>query len=156
MPRKQGGVHCMRWLLLLYFLLDHGNELSIRYLEHEVIESYKAMVQYNKYEPRLNIERFSEEELRECKMARDEALSKYGNEFKESYGWAAKALNNKRPNFSNLEEAVELDHLRPYYRWASQNIHANVHGIKNKLGLAEAKEEILLAGPSNSGMTDPC
>jgi len=137
------------------FLLDHGNELSIRYFEHEVIESYKAMVQYNKYEPRLNVERFSEEELRECKMARDEALRKYGNEFKEGYGWAAEALNNKRPNFSNLEEAVELDHLRPYYKWASQNIHANVHGIKNKLGLVEAKEEILLAGPSNSGMTDP-
>jgi hypothetical protein len=64
-------------------------------------------------------------------------------------------LNNKRPNFSNLEEAVELDHLRPYYKWASQNIHANVHGIKNKLGLIEAQEEILLVGPSNSGMTDP-
>jgi hypothetical protein len=61
------------------FLLDHGNELSIRYFEHEVIESYKAMVQYNKYEPRLNVERFSEEELRECKMSRDEALRKYGN-----------------------------------------------------------------------------
>ncbi|GAB2895374.1 DUF5677 domain-containing protein [Microbulbifer echini] len=137
------------------FLLDHGNELSIRYYEHEVVESYKAMVQYNKYEPRLNVERFSEGELSECKIARDEAINKYGNEFKESYGWAAEALNNKKPNFSNLEEAVKLDHLRPYYKWASQNIHANVHGIKNKLGLVEAKEEMLLAGPSNSGMTDP-
>jgi hypothetical protein len=64
-------------------------------------------------------------------------------------------LNNKRPNFSNLEKAVMLDHLRPYYKWASQNIHANVHGIKNKLGLVEAMEEILLVGPSNSGMTEP-
>ncbi|MCP5214333.1 MAG: hypothetical protein H6995_04930 [Pseudomonadales bacterium] len=137
------------------FLIDHGNELAIRYFEHEVIESYKAMVQYNKYEPRLNVERFSEVELRECKLARDEALNKYGKDFKESYGWAAEALNNKRPNFSCLEEAVELDHLRPYYKWPSQNVHANVHGIKNKLGLVEAEEEVLLVGPSNSGMTDP-
>lgn len=30
-----------------------------------------------------------------------------------------------------------------------------MYGIKNKLGLSEANEEVLLAGPSNSGMTDP-
>ncbi|MCW8827619.1 MAG: DUF5677 domain-containing protein [Gammaproteobacteria bacterium] len=137
------------------FLLGHEVELSIRYLEHEVVESYKAMIQYNKYEPRLNIERFSDEKIAECKLAYDKAIDKYGKSFKEGYGWAAQALNSPRPNFSNLEEAVELDHLRPYYKWASQNIHANVHGIRNKLGLVEAKENILLAGPSNSGMTDP-
>lgn len=137
------------------FLLDHDSDLSIRYLDHEVIESYKGMVQYNKYEPRLNVERYSDEEVAECKLAYDEAIDKYGKQFKEAYGWAADTLNNPRPNFFNLEEVVELDHLRPYYKWASQNIHASVHGIKNKLGLVESKEDILLAGPSNSGMTDP-
>jgi len=137
------------------FLLNHGNELSIRYYEHEAIESYKAMKQYNKYKSRLSIKEFSEKELIECKVARDKAINKYGQDFEGSYGWAADVLNNKRPNFSNLEEAVKLDHLRTYYKWASQNIHANVHGIRNKLGLAEAKEDVLLAGASNSGMTDP-
>ena len=137
------------------FLLNHGNELAIRYYEHETIESYKAMKQFNRYKSRLSVEEFSEEELIECKVARDEAINKYGQAFEENYGWAADALNNKRPNFFNLEEAVNLDHLRPYYKWASQNVHANVHGIRNKLGLAEAKEDVLLAGASNSGMTDP-
>ncbi|WP_299189706.1 DUF5677 domain-containing protein [uncultured Psychrobacter sp.] len=137
------------------FLLDHANEVSTRYCDHEVIESYKAMVQYKKYQSRLSIEGFSEEELIECKAARDEAINKYGKDFKGNYGWAAEALNKKTPNFFDLEEAVNLDHLRPYYKWASQNIHANIHGIRNKLGLAEANEEVLLAGPSNSGMTDP-
>lgn len=137
------------------FLLNHGNELSIRYLEHEAIESYKAMEQFNKYKSRLSFQEFSEEELKECKIVRDEVLNKYGKGFKEGYGWAAEVLNNKRPNFFELEKVVKLDHLRPYYKWASQNIHANVHGIKNKLGLVETNEEVLLAGPSNSGMTDP-
>lgn len=154
------GAHA-RWRALhevavtALFLLNHGNELSVRYLEHEAIESYKAMTQYNKYETRLNIKGFSKKELIECKVARDEAVSKYGRDFEGNYGWASDVLNNKRPNFSHLEEAVKLDHLRPYYKWASQNIHANVHGIRNKLGLAEATEEALLAGASNSGMTDP-
>ena len=136
-------------------LLDHDNDLSVRYLEHEIVECYKGMVQCNKYEPRLNVEKFSEEEIAECKQAYDEALDKYGKQYKEGYGWASEILNNPRPNFFNLEEAAGLDYLRPYYKWASQNIHANVHGIKNQLGLVEAQEDILLAGPSNSGMTDP-
>ena len=136
-------------------LLDHDNDLAVRYVEHEVVECYKGMLQYNKYEPRLNVEKFSEEEIAECKQAYDEALEKYGKQYKGGYGWASEALNNPRPNFFNLEEAVGLDHLRPYYKWASQNIHANVHGIKNQLGLVEEKEDILLAGQSNSGMTDP-
>lgn len=154
------GAHA-RWRALhevavtALFLLNHGNGLSIRYREHEVIESYKAMKQYNKYRSRLNIKEFSEKELVECKAACDEVINKYGQSFEGNYGWAAEALNNKRPNFFDLEEAVKLDHFRPYYKWASQNIHANVHGIKSKLGLAEAREEVLLAGASNSGMTDP-
>lgn len=154
------GAHA-RWRALhevvvtALFLSAHENELSIRYRQHEVIESYKGMTQYNHYEPRLNIVKFSEEELMECKLAYEELLSKYGQEFKTSYGWAANVLNNKKPNFFNIEEAVDLDHFRPYYKWASQNIHANAHGINSKLGLAEAKEDVLLVGASNSGMTDP-
>lgn len=154
------GAHA-RWRALhevvvtALFLVAHDNELSIRYRKHEVVESYKGMTQYNRYEPRLNIVKFSEEELMECKLAHDELVSKYGEDFKNNYGWAAIALKNKRPNFFNLEEAVGLDHLRPYYKWASQNIHANADGINNKLGLSEAKEEFLLVGVSNSGMTDP-
>lgn len=45
--------------------------------------------------------------------------------------------------------------MRPYYKWASQNIHAGSKGMRNRLGLCEATEDILLVGQSNSGMTDP-
>ena len=129
--------------------------LKVGYREPEVIESYKAMQQINKYEPRLKIKGYSEEELKACEELRDKVIHKYGVNFKGSYGWAAEALDMKNPNFFHLEEAVKLDHFRPYYKWASQNIHANVHGIINKLGLVETEVDTLLAGASNSGMTDP-
>lgn len=45
--------------------------------------------------------------------------------------------------------------MRPYYTWASQNIHAGSKGMRNRLGLCETKEDVLLVGQSNSGMTDP-
>jgi hypothetical protein len=45
--------------------------------------------------------------------------------------------------------------MRPYYKWASKNTHATHDGLYPILGLSEAKEEILLVGQSNSGMTVP-
>ena len=45
--------------------------------------------------------------------------------------------------------------MRPYYKWASQNIHSGSKAMRNRLGLCEAKDDILLVGQSNSGMTDP-
>ena len=45
--------------------------------------------------------------------------------------------------------------MRPYYKWASQNVHAGAKGISNRIGLCEATEDLLLVGQSNSGMTDP-
>jgi hypothetical protein len=154
------GAHA-RWRALhevvstAYFIHKHGKEAAIRFLDHEIIESYKGMIQYNKYEGRLNVEPFSQTEVDDCKAIYDVVLEKYGKEFKESYGWASPYLDNKRPNFSHIEADVDLDHMRPYYKWASHNIHANAKGITNKLGLCESKEDILLVGQSNSGMTDP-
>ncbi len=137
------------------FLQDNEVDLSIRYLAHEAIESYRAAIQYNRYQSRLNTAKLSEGEIEDRKKDYDECIRLYGKSFKESYGWASHALDNPKPNFSNIEEAVELDHFRPYYKWASQNIHASVLGIQNQLGLAKTEDDILLAGPSDSGMTDP-
>jgi hypothetical protein len=43
-----------------------------------------------------------------------------------------------------------LDYLRPYYKLASHNVHAQPKGILFKLGLVQ-NQDILLAGPSNYG-----
>jgi hypothetical protein len=48
-----------------------------------------------------------------------------------------------------------LDKWRPFYKWASSNAHSNHISPLTQLGMSEAQEEILLAGPSNSGLTDP-
>ena len=54
-----------------------------------------------------------------------------------------------------IEKDVNLEHMRPYYKWASQNIHTGSKAMRNRLGLCETNEDILLVGQSNSGMTDP-
>jgi Family of unknown function (DUF5677) len=154
------GAHA-RWRALheitvtAMFLVAHGENAAKRYVHHEFVETYKGAKQLNKYASRLNISKFSENELDQFKLQFDEVLASYGNEFAKPYGWAAPFLATDNQTFFALEEAVGLDHWRPYYKWASQNIHANIKTISDSLGLNEAVEDILQVGPSNSGMVDP-
>lgn len=137
------------------FLLKHDNELSIRYLEHEGVARYRGINQFNEYASRISAEPFSDDVVSDCASEFTHLLEKYGKGFGGRNGWVGDVLKNPKPSFFSLEKEVELDHMRPYYNWASQNVHANIHGLKDQLGLVEAKEEILMVGPSNSGMTNP-
>ena len=154
------GAHA-RWRALheisatAMFLAIHGVEATQSYIDFEFVEAYKGATQLNKYEDRLNATGFNKEELTRFRQQYERVLEKHGKEFGKPYGWARPFLPKGKPTFFALEEAIGLDHWRPYYKWASQNVHANIKAIRYSLGLSEATEDILQAGPSNSGMTDP-
>lgn len=154
------GAHA-RWRALheisvtAMFLASHGKDAAQRYVDHEFVETYKGASQLNKYESRLNASGFSKEELEQFKSQYDAVIKLYGKDFGNPYGWATPFLNKVNQTFFALEEAVGLDHWRPYYKWASQNVHANVKTLRDSLGLSEAVSEVLQVGPSNSGMIDP-
>jgi hypothetical protein len=138
------------------FIAKHGKECAERFYFHDVVDSYDGMHEHKKYEDRLQEKAPSDDEIAACKTQYDALLKKYGNKFSDYYGWAAHIFpGQKRVGFGAIEKDVGLDHMRPYYKWASLNIHAGSKGMRNRLGLCEAKEDILLVGPSNSGMTDP-
>ncbi len=154
------GAHA-RWRALhelsvtAMFLEKHGAVAVSRYLDFEFVEAYHGATQLNRYKDRINARVFSEEEISQFKTHYDSVISMYGPEFGKPYGWAKEFLKKGRPTFFALEEDVGLDHWRPYYKWASQGVHANVKTIQSSLGLSEATEELLQVGPSNSGMADP-
>jgi len=139
--------------VVAFVIAKHGQDLDERYSLHEVIESYKAMVEYQANTHTLHLEEISVEELEKTKIARDTLIKRFGLKFTRQYGWAAGITSNF--SFSDLEIEAGLAHLRPYYRMASHNIHANVKGVNFKLGVAPHAEPLLLAGPSNYGFTDP-
>lgn len=137
-------------------IVGHGQELAERYLLHEVIQQYKLALAYQKSFERLNDEPPSEEALERLSAEQSRLIAKFGEAFNSDYGWAASVVGNSRPTLSDLEQLVELDHMRPYYRWASNNVHPNSHGNNFRLGLPLSEQEtVLLAGPSNLGLTDP-
>jgi hypothetical protein len=136
------------------FIKSHGDATAERYIKHEGIESYKAAIQYNEFYTRLGAEPIPDKEISALKVEHEYLLAKYGSNYKYDYGWAADCLGIAKPTFRDIEEYTELDHLRPYYKAASANIHANPKGVLFRLGLFP-EEDILLAGPSNIGLSDP-
>lgn len=138
------------------FIAKHGKECAERFYYHEIIDSYNGMVEHKKYEHRLQAKGPSVEEVAECKVQFDLLIKKYGKKYADNYGWASFIFpDHKKVGFGAIEKNVHLEHMRPYYKWASQNVHAGSKAMWNRLGLDETDEDILLVGQSNSGMTDP-
>jgi len=137
------------------FIKTHGNDTAERYLLHDNIESYKAATLYQKHYEALGDDPISQDELDVINEVRDKLIERFGDDYKHNYGWAASALNKHDPKFTDIEENSGLDHLRPYYKLASHNVHANPKGVMFRLGLLGNTSNILLAGPSNFGFTDP-
>lgn len=132
-----------------------GNEVAERYLLYEAIQSWKAAKEYQKYYQRLGYEPIPQEELAELESACDHLVDRFGTAYKKGdYGWATPAIKD-RPTFRKIEQAVGLDHLRPYYQMACYNVHADPKGAFFRLGLYPTDKEVLLAGPSNVGLSDP-
>lgn len=155
------GAHA-RWRTLheiavtALFIKQCGNEVAERYLFHDQIESYKAMIEYQEHSNALGYPRLTRKEIKKAKELRNHLCDKFGKPFvKETYGWAAEVLGKDRPSFSDIERAVGLSSLRPFYRLASHATHANPKGVTFDLGIPEKGEKVQLAGPSNTGMADP-
>ena len=194
---------------------DNGQELAERYLFHEKVQQYKLACEYEESWGRLNVEPLSKETLDSLKVQRDELIARFGEAFKGDYGWASSAIGSNHPTMSDIERHVQLGHMRPYYRmasdtldslkvqrdeliarfgeafkgdygWASSaigsnhptmsdierhvqlghmrpyyrmasdNVHPNSHGAYFRLGLHSSQQgEVLLAGPSNVGLANP-
>jgi hypothetical protein len=136
------------------FIQNGGEECAERYSLHAHVDSYKAALNYQKVCDRLGEPPFEQTKLESMKESCDKLRQRFGPEFLEPYGWAAASLSNRKPKFADIEEDVGIDHLRPYYKMASYNVHANPKGVFYKLGLIP-ETPLLLAGPSNFGLADP-
>jgi hypothetical protein len=56
--------------------------------------------------------------------------------------------------FACIEKAADLEHMRPFYKMASNSTHASPKGVGYRLGLMP-DSPLLLAGPSDYGLADP-
>jgi hypothetical protein len=135
------------------FLQQSDEELTARYLDHEVVESWKAVQKHITYQGRISEKPPTQKAQQKLKQRYDSMLAKYGKPFKEQYGWAASVLAHPRPSFADIELAVKLDHLRPYYQLASHPVHANSKGLYFKIGAFRRRG--IAASATNHGFATP-
>jgi hypothetical protein len=135
-------------------ILQHGDEISKRYLAHQYVESKRAMDKYLACSPKLGYRPMGIRAQAKIQRAYDKVIATYGRSFKSDYGWAAFHLKKERPTFSDLEEAAGRAEMRSHYQMGNDNIHAGIKSMYFRLGLV-GDYEGLLSGRSNAGLTEP-
>ncbi|MFJ9243042.1 DUF5677 domain-containing protein [Streptomyces sp. NPDC101776] len=132
---------------------DPDNEdLAIRYLDHAVVDQWRSAQQYQDAYQTLGMEPLEQEFLDKVENRFNAVIAKYGTDFKGAYGWAKRYCPNAK--FEGLETKVQMNHMRGYYKWASNEVHAGSRSLI--LNVTEFRgEDILRAGKTNVGLTDP-
>ena len=130
--------------------IGQDEELAERYCLHEAVESLRIVRQYRQYTTKLTLDPITDKEHGELEQKVEQLKQRFGKTYAGTYGWAAGKLG-RGVTFDRIEGAINLDHLRPYYRLASHSVHANPKGAFFRLGLDD-QAAILLAGPSSIGL----
>lgn len=138
--------------VVAFLVQHHGRDLAERYLLHDIIDSCRAAQLYQQHHQRLGESALDPAVIQRLEQQRRELLARFGKEFDSTYGWAADISRCARPTFAHLEKMINLDHARPYYKWASHRVHAEAQGIRL---LKTVSGPIMLAGPSNGHLADP-
>jgi len=82
---------------------QHGDAIAGRYLDHQAVESKRALDKYLACYKDLGYRPLPAREQKKIVKAYDKAIAKYGASFRSDYGWAALHLKNQRPTFTDLE-----------------------------------------------------
>jgi hypothetical protein len=132
---------------------QYGEAIAERYMDHQAIESKRALDKYLGCYKDLGYRPLPAREQNKIVKAYDKAIAKYGPSFKTDYGWAALHLKNQRPTFADLEKAAGRAEMRSYYQMGNDNIHAGIKSMFVRLGLPDYNG--LLSGRSNVGLMEP-
>jgi hypothetical protein len=137
------------------FIKEKGSDTAKRYIAHNTIVSYRQAETYQKHYQSLGSEALSTEEFNELKLRRDRLCEEFGSDFGKENGWASKALGRSNPQFIDIEERVKLERFRPFYKLASNAIHAGFKGVIHRIGIPHPRNEYVFVGPTIFGLADP-
>lgn len=100
-----------------------SEDLAERFMLHRLILEYKDNMAY--------ATAFSDEspevldELAAGKATQKSLCERFGDEYKESHGWAFKLTGKKNPGIIDLEKLTDLELFRPHYKAMSHEVHAD-------------------------------
>ena len=122
------------------------------FIRFGLVEAVNGMETYKETAKAMGREPYQSAEMDAARKIRYQMVSA-NQDFKSRSGWARRYVDATR--FENLQEAAELGRWKNDYKWASQNVHTTYRELRALLGMSEAAEDGLLAGPSDSGFAEP-
>lgn len=125
---------------------QEGPELALRYIAHSRVQAWQR-VQADPEDQRA--------ESAELKEQAEYAISLFGEEMNLRHGWASKLVGKKKPTFKDIASKCGHEAEGGIYEYASQHIHFNHRMFDELLASCESEQNVLLVGPSNSGMVTP-
>jgi hypothetical protein len=153
--------------IVALFIEQEGEDTARKYLDHLEVDSRDMARFMQKAAAKSGHAELTPDEVLQLEAKVSELRALHGNEFDGYHGWASKAIEARlkslgvydpkkkvNPNFFDIEEAVDMDRLRPYYKLASGAVHAGPKGAFFKLGLPPQYPNAILAGPSNAGLSE--
>lgn len=125
---------------------QEGQELALRYVAHSRVQAWLRARGEPDGLPNEDTELQEQAEF---------AISNFGEEMKLRHGWASNLVGKKKPTFRDI--AAKCGHVPEggVYEYASQHIHFNHRMFDELLATCESEQNVLLVGPSNSGMVGP-
>jgi hypothetical protein len=136
------------------FLYTNADEISKRYLDHELVRRFKEATDYQAECRGLGYKPLSRREYNEIRRAKESICAEYNDRFQDDYGWIPSSLLANR-NFRALEQYVNLNRFHPFYNLSCDSVHGGPKGFY-RIGLTrELQKNLLLIGPSIYGLADP-
>lgn len=138
------------------FLSEHDEDQARIYLEHEVVSREKRLNSFQHHHHTLGEEPIDDDAANAIRRNASEFLERYGKGYRKDYGWARYSLNAKpkeQIRFVDLEECLNLSHLRPYYQLACESVHAGSAGCFTSIG-GGFKEGEVYSGQTMIGLCD--
>lgn len=146
-------------MVLNWFISDNGNEAGKRYLASSIVKDYKDAKELNKYAEILGECSVSDDNLEDLKKSVENLKKEYGDNFVNGdYWWSSPFIKDKKTEkiyFSDLENSINLRHLKPHYRFASNNIHCGASSLYAHISLPSELTDKLLMGASDYGIHKP-
>lgn len=125
-----------------------GRDAAIDYIKHGIVQTVEGIEEHRKTAEAMGQETLSDEDAEF--YAELKHIITQGN---SGWHWARKHTGYKK--IDKLREFVELDKWSHNYKLASRNVHSDYYEMASLYAMREAKEDMLLCGQSNSGLTEP-
>lgn len=125
---------------------QEGQELALRYVAHSRVQAWLRAGAEPDDLPNEDAELQEQAEF---------AISTFGEEMKFRRGWAAKLVGKEKPTFKEIAAMCGQEAEGGAYEYASQHIHFNHRMFDELLATCESEQNVLLVGPSDSGMVGP-